>query len=140
MWGVGNSRNEGYVRKFLGMSGVRFLGAVSRRELIQEQMRAVVQAYPCTYDELFCYSVAECKIAGAYPVTPPTGALRTTNMGKLIEGNPHDPRWVETFVESVVGELKDPKLIEKQLEVQIKAQGRFSIEKISNEWEKVFNE
>ena len=140
LWGVGNSRNEGYVRKFLGMSGVRFLGAVSRRELIQEQMQAVVQAYPCTYDELFCYSVAECQIAGAYPVTPPTGALRTTNMGKLIGGNPHDHRWVETFIESVVETLRDPKLVEKQMEVQIKAQERFSIEKILNEWEKVFNE
>ena len=103
-------------------------------------MQAVVQAYPCTYGELFCYSVAECQIAGAYPVTPPTGALRTTNMGKLIGGNPHDHRWVETFIESVVETLRDPKLVEKQMEVQIKAQNRFSIEKILNEWEKVFNE
>lgn len=140
LWGVGQARNEGYIRKFLGMDGVKFLGAVPRREMVKEQMMAQVQAYPCTYNELFCYSVAECQIAGAYPVTPPTGALRTTNMGTLIGGSPHDPRWGSTFVEAVVSALKDPQLQEKQLDVQIKAHNRFSIERILGEWEKVFNE
>lgn len=140
LWGVSNPRNEAYVRKFLGMEGVRFLGAVPRKEMVKEQMQASVHAYPCIYNELFCYSVAECQIAGAYPVTPPTGALRTTNMGCLVGGNPGDPRWGSTFIDAVVSTLRDPDLREKQMEVQIKAHQRFSIEAALGEWEKVFNE
>lgn len=36
LWGAWDARNEGYVRKFLGMDGVKFLGAIPRREMVQE--------------------------------------------------------------------------------------------------------
>jgi glycosyltransferase involved in cell wall biosynthesis len=81
LWGVQEARNEQFIQRFLGMDGVRFLGAVPRMDMVEEQLKAEVMAYPCTYPELFCYAVAECQVAGAYPVTTSMGALITTNMG-----------------------------------------------------------
>src|SRR3990167_8366926 len=88
LWGIPNAANEQYIRSFMGIDGVRFLGAIPRMEMVSEQLKADVQAYPCNYEELFCYSVAECQVAGAYPITSNIGALGTTNMGKLVGGNP----------------------------------------------------
>ena len=97
LWGAPYTGSEQYIHRFLGSDGVRYLGAVPRREMVKEQLQAEVQAYPCIYDELFCYSVAECQAAGAYPVTSTQGALLTTNMGQQVGGDPNDPRWFRYF-------------------------------------------
>ena len=135
LWGAPSALNEQFVSKCLGKSNIKFLGAVPRREMVQEQLKAEIQAYPCVYDELFCYSVAECSVAGAYPITPPIGALETTNMGTVIDGTPFDRNWQEKFVDSVVERLLDPDLSHKQTELRKKAMKRFSIDRILQEWE-----
>ena len=139
LWGVPEPRNERFIQRFFGMEGVKFLGAVPRKEMVLEQMRAEIMPYSCTYDELFCYAVAECQVAGAYPITSSTGALETTNMGTQIEGDASNGRWIEAFTNEVIKTLKDPLLWEKQQEVKQFALTRFSIDKILKEWEKVFD-
>lgn len=140
LWGVSEARNEGFITSFFGMDGVRFMGAIPRREMVKEQMLAQVQAYPCTYQELFCYSVAECSVAGAYPITTRMGALDTTNMGTQIEGDYNSIHWQNKFVDEVVNTLASSTLENMQNSVKQMAMERFSIEKILVEWEKVFNE
>jgi hypothetical protein len=135
LWGVGHAGNEQYIRKFLGMDGVSFLGAVSRRDLVHEQQKAQIQAYSCLYEELFCYAVAECQVAGALPVTSDIGALATTNMGVRITGNPHSIEWQGAFVSSIVAILNSPDLAERQKELQQKAIERFSLKRIMKIWE-----
>lgn len=139
LWGVSYPGNEQFFSRFLGMKGVKFMGAIPRREMVMEQQFAQVQAYPCTYDELFCYSVAECEVAGAYPVTTTIGAVSTTNMGTQVIGNPHDPRWVELFANSVVEKLQDPNLPILQTQVTQKALERFSIDGILLQWDNLFD-
>lgn len=139
LWGVESARNEQYLPKFMGMDGVRFLGAIPRRELVQEQMKAEIQAYPCTYPELFCYSVAECQIAGALPITSDVGALATTNMGVQVTGSPYDRLWQKAWVDMIVQHLKSDELKHIQEEVQQKALERFSLDKILGDWERVFD-
>jgi glycosyltransferase involved in cell wall biosynthesis len=139
LWGVGHAGNEQYIRKFLGQDGVNFLGAIGRRDLVQEQMRAQIQSYSCLYEELFCYAVAECQVAGALPVTSDIGALATTNMGVRITGNPHSQEWRGAFVASIVHILNSPDLEERQKELQQKAIERFSLKRIMKIWdEEVF--
>ncbi len=138
LWGAESARNERFIQKFLGVNGVKFLGAVPRREMVQEQMKAQIQAYPCSYPELFCYAVAECQVAGALPITSDIGALGTTNMGVVISGNMRDRLWQKAFVDMVIQHLKNPNLREMQAEVQKKALERFSLDKILKEWDKVF--
>lgn len=139
LWGVPEPRNEQFIRRFLGMDGVRFLGAVPRREMVQEQLLAEVQAYPNAFDqeELFCYSVAECQVAGALPVTSSRGALGTTNMGVQVPGEASNPHWIPNFSEAVIETLLDKHLPEKQKEISEKAKCRFSLEKIIGEWERI---
>lgn len=119
---------------------VTYRAAVNRRELIQIQMEADLHLYPCIYDELFCISVAESQVAGAYPVTSDVGSLATTNMGRIIHGNPTDPRWQDVFVRNAVEFLTDPDKLHKAQEwIQEVARKRFSIENILAQWdEKVF--
>ena len=87
LWGAGELNGDHRI-SWMHMDGVAFLGAIPRRTLIQEELKADVQAYPCTYDELFCISNAEAQCAGIYPVTSDMGALATTNMGRIVPGNP----------------------------------------------------
>jgi glycosyltransferase involved in cell wall biosynthesis len=137
LWGTVEPRNEHHIRRFLGMDGVKFLGAVPRREMVQEQLKAEIQAFPCTYDELFCYAVAECQVAGAYPVTSTQGALATTNMATQVAGDASNPHWVKQYAEAVIEKLLDPHLLDLQKEVQEKAIKRFSLARILGEWESV---
>lgn len=135
LWGAPSALNEQFISKCLGKPNIKFLGAIPRREMVREQLKAEIQTYPCVYDELFCYSVAECSVAGAYPITPPIGALETTNMGTIIEGTPFDRNWQEEFMDNVIERLQDPDLGKKQIELRNRAIKRFSTNRILQEWE-----
>ena len=138
LWGNPTSLNEPHVRRFYGKDGVRFLGAVNREQMVDEQLRAEVHAYPCTYDELFCYSSAECQVAGAFPITPDIGALQTTNMGTQINGDPNSREWKAQFIEAIVHTLQNREALQfAAKEIQEKAIERFSLERILKEWDKV---
>lgn len=121
---------------YAGLPNTSYVGAVKRSELIRYQLEADLLLYPCTYDELFCISVAEAQVAGAIPVTSQSGAIITTNsFGHQIKGDPHSPGFVEKFVHKAVETLRDPGLLEKQIDMQKKAVKRFSLERILDEWE-----
>lgn len=140
LWGAHSPMNENYIRKFMGMNNVVFLGAVSRNQLIDEQLRAEVHAYPCTYEELFCYSSAECQVAGCFPITSSVGALSTTNMGLFVHGDPNTVDWQNIFIQVVVESLKNRENFRELAKSnQKRAVERFSLERILTEWdEKVF--
>jgi glycosyltransferase involved in cell wall biosynthesis len=141
LWGVPEPRNDIWVRNFLGLDDVRFWGAIPRRDMVREQQLAEVQAYPCSYDELFCYSVAECQVAGAYPVTSNRGALVTTNMGTQMDGDFTDGyRVVDAFAGKVIETMLNPHLKEMQEAVMNKATERFSLGRIMAEWDAVLND
>lgn len=114
---------------------VTYRAAVNRNELIKIQLSADLHTYPCIYDELFCISVAESQVAGAFPVSSDKGSLATTNMGRVIHGNPQDPAWVEVFVKNVVELLTDPKLSQKQEWIREVAKNRFAVENIVRKWD-----
>lgn len=139
LWGSPSPLNEDYIRRFMGMDNVTFLGAVSRNQLIDEQLRAEVHAYPCTYEELFCYASAECQVAGCFPITSPVGALSTTNMGLFVHGDPNTNEWQNIFIQVVVEALKNRENFQKLAEAnQRRAIERFSLDRILGEWDKVF--
>lgn len=125
---------------FASLPNVSYLGAVSRQKLIRCQMEADLHLYPCTYEELFCISVAESQVAGTVPLTSNRGALPTTNMSSVISGVPTDPEFIDIFVDKAVELLNDPKLTDRQNYVREVAMRRFSLEHIVNQWEeKAFN-
>lgn len=136
LWGVEFPHNEHFITRFLGKDGVRFLGAIYRPQLIQEQLSAEIQAYSCNYPELFCYAVAECSVAGAYPITSDIGALSTTNMGIQIVGDTSLVDWKHLFVESIVHSLNNRELMQKEAkDLQQKAIKRFSLDNILKQWD-----
>lgn len=119
---------------------VTYRAAVKRSELVQIQQEADVHLYPCIFEEQFCISVAESQVAGAFPITTDAGALKTTNMGRVLHGNAQDSNWQDVFVKNAVELLTDPKLEQKQEWVREVAKKRFSIEHILRQWdEKVFS-
>lgn len=140
LWGSG-AGNEQFRVKWMPRTGVEFLGAIPRQQLLYEQLKSQITLYPCNYDELFCIAIAESQYAASYPITSGMGALATTNMGKIIEVNPDDPRNDSLFAQATVDLLRTPKLLtDLQQEVYLKAKERFSPEKILKEWdEHIFN-
>lgn len=125
-----------YRLQFAMYPNVTYMGAVNRRQLIQEQMKSELFIYPCTYEELFCIAASEAQVAGAYPITSGHGALPTTNMGTVLTGDPTNPQWMENFVRVVVENLKDEKLIEKRKHIQELAVKRFSPANIVSQWDR----
>jgi glycosyltransferase involved in cell wall biosynthesis len=107
-------------------------GAVPRSELVIEQLKAEFLTSFSTYEELFCYSVAEAETAGAIPITTPTGALPTTNMGVVCSAG--------EYADTVINYLKSPKLLTKEFRKSLieKSMIRFGPERILKEWDKVF--
>lgn len=140
LWGVPSAGNQQYISKFYGMKNVRFVGAVSRGEYLRHLLESDAQAYPCSYDELFCISCAEAQVAGAYPITPDIAALSTTNMGKLVPGRPTDPFWMGQYADAVLEFLTSPKKEELRDRTMQRAVNRFSLITILEKWERVFNE
>ncbi|MCK5344049.1 MAG: glycosyltransferase, partial [Candidatus Heimdallarchaeota archaeon] len=140
LWGVGAPNNETYKMMFIKKPGAEFIGAVKRKRLIAEQLKADIHAYSCLYDELFCISIAESQVAGAYPITSDIGALQTTNMGTFVEGNPVQNDWMTRFTNKILEVIDDREgLEEKRREVQERAVERFDPKRIMKEWnEKVF--
>jgi len=118
---------------------VIYKGAVRRSELVHLEKEADLHLYPSVFEEMFCISVAETQVAGAFPVTSDIGALPTTNMGRVIHGSAQDAKWQDIFVQNAVELLTDPKLPQKQEWIREVSKKRFSVENIINQWEeKVF--
>jgi glycosyltransferase involved in cell wall biosynthesis len=91
--------------------GVVYRGRMIKSALADELRRAAVMAYPCTFTETFCTSVAEAQAAGLPVVTRDLGSLaeRVTNgvNGEVIAGEPTDPRFREAFANAVITLLGD---------------------------------
>ena len=84
--------------------------------------------------------MAESQVAGAFPITSGYGALRTTNMGLWLSGDPTMPDFIDNFVDKTVEYLCDPALLKKNREyVQEVALRRFSLESIMEKWDEVFD-
>ena len=139
LWGAKGPSNEPFRTSWLDYEDVVFMGAIPRRDLVVEEMKAQVLSYPCIYDELFCISVAEAQVAGAYPITSEFGAVKTTNMGTVLPGNPGNHDWRNIFANAVADTLENPELSAMQDEVKQLALSRFNPETIIKQWdEKVF--
>lgn len=136
LWGSANPLNHQYRLRWMDQEDVHFYGALKRESFVVRQLEAQVLAYPCIYDELFCVAVAEAQVAGAYPITSNVGALRTTNMGLRIGGEPRESRWIELFARKVVETLTSHDIAYKQESNRQRARQRFDPNRIAEMWER----
>lgn len=134
LWGS-TAGNERHRISWMSQDGVQFLGAINRKQLLEEQMKAEYCLYPGNYPELFCIAVAELQYAGVHCITSGCGALKTTNMGKVVDvdaGNPHNDK---LFVDALMQVVDDP--LQKQCieGIQQTAAQRFNPSRILDYWE-----
>lgn len=135
LWGA-PPLNHQYRLAFIDQPDVTFAGKIPRTDLAREQQAAEVMSYPCTYEELFCISAAECQAAGAVPVTSDFGSLPTTNeWGNVLGGHPMDGAWQRAFVDQVVGLLSGGGLEEQSKLASDGARKRFDWNLICEKWE-----
>ena len=88
LWGAPEPRNNEFPPMFKHPND-HFFGKIPRSELIQYQLTSMAQTYPCTYEELFNISTAECAAAGAVPVATHIGAVpQTVGKSGFIVGPP----------------------------------------------------
>jgi len=143
LWGAGGGGTAKWRIHWVGMEGVNYVGNVPRRELIKYQLEAEVLPYTCTYDELFCLSVAECQVAGAMPVTTDASALKTTNQfGIKVSGDPTTPQFVEEFSDRVAALVTTERqfLEARRASMIAAAKSRFDWHVIAEKWEKLFED
>lgn len=134
LWGAPNPLNQEHRLNWLHHSDVDFMGKIPRARLVEEQLKAVCQPYPCTYEELFCISAAECLVAGVMPYTTAIGALPTTNqLGFVFEGNVLDSDWQKNFIERVCILLSSTTF--KSESTRQCARARFDWNTICAQWE-----
>ncbi len=143
LWGTDyalDGTNRSLWVKWREYGNVKYRGAIPRKQFVKEQARAQILAYPCIYDELFCITCAEAQWNGVLPITSSFGALGTTNMGIIIDGEPRTAGFQEKFAETVAYYLNNPdQLVDLQKSVMDKARKRFGIENILKQWdERVF--
>ena len=139
LWGA-SPQNEQYRIEWIKyMDTVQFRGALPRKKYMEELCKADLMVYPCVYPELFCISVAEAQWAGVYPITSSAGALKTTNMGTIIDADPNTNR--KLYIDKTVEICNNQdNLANLRKVMQEKARERFSLERILTEWQtKVFN-
>lgn len=140
LWNQPHPNNDRHRQAFMRVPNVQFLGAVPRMRLLQEELKAEVMPYPCTYDELFCISVAEAQCAGVWPVTSDAGALSTTNLGTIINGDARNYAWIDQFVDEVVQQLTLESPANRAEMIADKALAEFDPAHILTLWEqRVFN-
>lgn len=136
LWGVAPS-NEHFRVKWMHQNDVRYLGAIPRKQLLEEQLQADLLVYPCNYDELFCIAVAEAQCAGLYPVTSSIGALEKTNMAKLLFVDANNPACDRLYVDTVLELLSDRNRLEiLRAENKVRSRMRFAPENILSQWQK----
>ncbi|MHA2380530.1 MAG: glycosyltransferase family 4 protein [Candidatus Thorarchaeota archaeon] len=140
LWGVPYAGDERYRTQWQQVGGkqldINYLGRVGREELCEEQLKAELMTFPCTYEELFCVSAAECQVAGAIPVTSIMGALRTTvEAGVKVDYPTMSPDFVTEFLEATIDLLKSSVRQEEIREEARKTRSRFDWHRIAGEWE-----
>jgi len=135
LWGAAEPMNMQYRLMFAGMPGVKFVGNVSRKELVRYQMESEVQLYPCNYDENFCIANAECQVAGCFCITSNQGALATTNFtGHRV----YDNNYINAV--QIFYNLDKETRLELMARARNLAFGRFGWKTIAKKWEELFND
>jgi glycosyltransferase involved in cell wall biosynthesis len=139
LWGSLSPRDHNHRLNMLGVDGIVYMGAKPRHFFAKKQAEAQIHLYPCTYNELFCISAAECQAVGAYPITSGMGALETTNeFGLIVPGEPKDPNWQRSYIDIVIATVLDQDRLTKQaLKGANLARDRFDWERICDQWESV---
>ena len=138
LWGAG-ALNDRHKVRWIARSNFRFLGALPRMQMISELEQSSMLLYPCTYDELFCYSVAEAQFAGAYPITSSIGALKTTNMAVVLDWDMFNPVMDKHFVDNVLTTINADNFEDVRQKNKERARIRFDPDTILEYWdEKIF--
>lgn len=139
LWGTVPDDTE-FREMFANQEGVHYLGKISRGELVRHQLESEVMAYPCTYEECFCISAAECQAAGAVPVITDIGAISTTVLsGVIIRKQPGTAPYEELFVENVIKLLTEPGFAETLRSLGIKGVlNTYGSEVVAQSWSSEF--
>jgi glycosyltransferase involved in cell wall biosynthesis len=120
--------------------GAYWRGALSKSALAHELLSAGIMAYPSTFLETFCLSVAEAQAAALPVVTSDRGALaeRVSDGvdGFLIGGRPKKPEYEVAFVDAVIRLLREDDLWARMgAEAARKARRLYNGDVIASEWE-----
>lgn len=143
LWGSWIERSDGdFVARSLSLADIIYLGALPRPKYVEEQFKAEIMDYCAIYDELQCLAVAEAQVAGVYTITSDFGALPTTNMHKVISGDPRNAEIRDLHIQEAVRflSLSDEEKYCISEEGRQRAIERFCPDNILKQWDsKVFN-
>lgn len=143
--GYSDPGNASYRQLFAKQPRVRFLGKVSREELIYYQKTSVLHVYPCIFNELCCIASLECQAAGTPTIATKVGALDSTvahgYSGYLIDTSSFEDRhFYQKFADCIISLLKNPdKLEQMSTQAAERALAQFDYAKLAEDWTVQFN-
>ncbi len=114
LWGMPPG-NESFRARAETDPSVRFLGAVSRSELVRHQLESRLHLHPCAITENFCIASMECQAAATPSVTTSVGAMPTTvadgRSGTVVRCPPTDPAFPTEFAAAAVALFRDQETV-----------------------------
>jgi glycosyltransferase involved in cell wall biosynthesis len=122
------------------LPGLFWRGTVSRSVLADELRTAALIAYPATFEETLCTSVAEAQVAGLPVVCSTLGAIaERVDDGvhsMVIDDDPRSDEFAQQFVDSIVTLLQNDALrIRMSSAATAMATEQYDWEVIASQWE-----
>jgi glycosyltransferase involved in cell wall biosynthesis/tetratricopeptide (TPR) repeat protein len=113
-------------------------GRLPQDELAIEMMKGSIWLYPTAFPESYCITAIEAQLAGLYPITDTTSALKeVVQSGTIIPGDPRDPKNLEKFTQATIDRLKNPPTDDERHDIAERAPARSWCE-IAKDWERYF--
>ncbi len=138
LWGRDDNDDE--LRMLVNQPGIRFLGVISRTQLVQEQLAAEIHLHPCSIPENFCLASMECQAAGTPSIASRVGALPTTiihnKTGIIVANDPEDAGFQSAFIEAAVELVHDrTTLAIMSSQARYRALHEFDYAVVAEQWE-----
>lgn len=119
-----------YMVNLMNQPGIKELGRIGHRKLVQQLKEARFFVYPSHFEEISCISAMKAQAAGCIPVCTNYAALKeTVKDGVIVDGKCGDNNTNEKFKQALIFALKNPKQVNIDKE-------QFGWDKVAEEWDK----
>jgi len=122
---------------------IKWLGALTKKELYKEYQRASLFVYPTEFEEISCITAMECMACGLPMIGSKLAALPETiadGAGILLDGNNKSEEYQEKFIKTVFDVLNNPEQLKQMRQAGLDAAGKLAWSDVAVEWESHFYE
>lgn len=124
-----------HMQELMEQEGVINHDRVGQKELAEQMSDSTLWLYPTEFPEIHCITALEMQAAGVYPITTGFAALAETQVsGIKIDGEPSGNEFRERFINEMEMAIKNPDLIQTEVEKGKQYAQDCSWDNVANVW------